>query len=94
MSPLNVQKGQQYCCTGGDSTVWQVLTVNPDPSGIPHARLFNVARPYEFKTLTCSLLDDPQHYRLLSEATEAGVANQAIRDKLPRRRTPGLSPAA
>lgn len=94
MSSQKVQKGQQYCSTGGDSAVWQVLAVNPDPSGIPHARLFNVARPYEFKTLTCSLLDDPQHYRLLSEATEAGVANQAIRAKLPRRRTPGLIPAA
>ena len=55
MSSQNVRKGQQYCSTGGDSTVWQVLSVDPDPSGIPHARLFNVARPYEFKTLTCSL---------------------------------------
>jgi len=94
MSSQNVQKGQQYCSAGGDSTVWQILSVTPDPSGIPHARLFNVKRPYEFKTLACSLLDDPAHYRLLSEACEAGVANQAIRDKLPRRRTPGFSPAA
>ena len=60
MSSMNVQKGQQYCCAGGDSTVWQVLTVAADPSGIPHARLFNVERPYEFKTLTCSLLSLPR----------------------------------
>ena len=94
MTSQNVQKGQQYCCAGGDSTVWQVLSVDPDPSGIPHARLFNVALPYEFRTLACSLLDDHRHYRLLSEATGSGVANQAIRDKLPRRRAPNFSPAA
>lgn len=94
MSSVKVQKGQQYCCAGGDSTVWQVLTVSADPSGIPHARLFSVERPYEFKTLTCSLLEDPQHYRLLADATEAGVAIRAIQAKLPRRRTPGLRPVA
>lgn len=94
MTSSNVRTGQQYCCAEGDSTVWQVLAVNPDPSGIPHARLCNVVQPYEFKTLTCSVLDDPRHYRLLADQSEAGVATQTIRDKLPRRRTPRLSPAA
>ena len=94
MSSLQVQKGQQFCCTGGDSTVWQVLAVSPDPSGIPHARLCNAVRPYEFKTLTCSLLDDPRYYRLLSDNSDAGVAPESIRAKLPRRRTPGLRPVA
>ncbi len=94
MSSSNVRKGQQYCCVDGDSTAWQVLAVSPDPSGIPHARLCNVERPYEFRTLTCSLLDDPRYYRLLSDDSDANVAPQTIRAKLPRRRTPRLSPAA
>lgn len=94
MSSSNVRMGQQYCCADGDSTVWQVLAVSPDPSGIPHARLCNVERPYEFKTLTCSLLDDPRYYRLLSDDSDDSVATEIIRAKLPRRRTPRLSPAA
>jgi hypothetical protein len=94
MSSSNVRKDQQFCCAAGDSTVWQVLAVSPDPSGIPHARLCNVERPYEFRTLTCSLLDDPRHYRLLSDVSDANLAPQTIRAKLPRRRTPRLSPAA
>ena len=94
MSSTNVRTGQQYCCADGDSTVWQVLAVSPDPSGIPHARLSNVERPYEYKTLTCSLLDDPRHYRLLSDEAGASQATENIRAKLPRRRTPRLSPAA
>ncbi len=94
MSSLNVRKSQQYCCADGDFTVWQVLAVSPDPSGIPHARLCDVKRPYEYKTLTCSLLEDPRYYRLLSDDSDASVATQNIRAKLPRRRTPRLSPAA
>jgi hypothetical protein len=94
MSSSNVRKDQQFCCADGGSTVWQVLAVSPDPSGIPHARLCNVKRPYEFRTLTCSLLDDPRYYRLLSDDSDAKLAPQTIRAKLPRRRTPRLSPAA
>lgn len=94
MSSAEVRPGQQYCAAGGDSTVWQVLAVSPDPSGIRHARLCNVERPYEFKTLTCSVLADPLFYRLLADDSEAGVAIRAIRARLPQRRTRGLSPAA
>ena len=90
----NVRTGQLYCATAGDSSVWQVLAVSPDPSGIPHARLCNVERPYEFKTLTCSLLDDHRHYRLLSDDSDSRVATQAIQVKLSRRRKSRLSPAA
>ena len=94
MSSSNVKVGQQYCCANGDSAVWQVLAVSLDPSGIPHARLCNVEQPYEFRTLTCSLIADPHHYRLLADESDAGAATQIIRAKLPRRRTPRLSPAA
>ncbi len=88
MSPENVQIGQQYYCVGGDSTVWQVLAVFADPSGIAHARLGNVARPYELKTLTCSLLGDPVRFCLLSESPKEGVAAGTVRIKLPRRPRP------
>ena len=94
MSSTTVRKGQQYSCADGDSTVWSVLAVSPDPSGIPHARLCNVERPYEFKTLTCSLLADPRHYRLLSEETDVDLTARSIRARLPRRRSPKLNPAA
>jgi len=94
MSSSNVKTGQHYCCADGDSTVWQVLTVSPDPSGIPHARLCNVEQPYEFKTLTCSLVADPRYYRLLTDDPNAGATPHSIRAKLPRQRTPRLSPAA
>ena len=89
-----VRKGQHYCGANGDMTVWRVLAVAPDPSGIPHARLCQVAQPYEFKTLTCSLISDPRHFRLVSEEDDTGTALDCISDKLPRRRTPDLSPAA
>jgi hypothetical protein len=94
MPITQVRKGQQYCSAGGDSIVWQVLAVTPDPNGIRHAQLCNVERPYEFKTLTCSMLDDPRFYRLLADDSEAGVATRAIRARLPRRKARGLSPAA
>ena len=94
MTSTDVRSGQQYCSAAGDSTVWQVLSVFPDPNGIPHAQLCNVERPYEFKTLTCSLLVDPFSYRLLADDSEAGAATRAIRGRLARRRVRGLSPAA
>ena len=94
MSSSTVRKGQQYCCTDGDTSVWQVFVVSTDPSGILHARLYDVERPYELKTLTCSLLEDPRRYRLLSDGSGSGVATQAIHAKLPRRRAPRLSSAA
>ena len=57
MSSVNVQKGQQYCCAGGDSTVWQVLSVSTDPSGIPHARLCNVEQPAAFNGALLEFLE-------------------------------------
>lgn len=88
MSPENVHIGQQYYCVGGDSSVWQVLAVFAAPSGIAHARLGNVAQPYELKTLTCTLLSDPVRYCLLSESPKDGAATNAIKVKLPRRTRP------
>ncbi len=80
MSSPNVRKGQLYCCADRASTVWQVLEVSSDPTGILHARLCNAEHPYEFKTLSCSLLDDPRCYCLVSDESDAGVVSS------PRRR--------
>ncbi len=60
MPSSNVRKGQQYSCTDRNFTVWQVLAVSSDLNGILHAQLCKVELPYEFKTLCCSLLDDPR----------------------------------
>ena len=94
MSASEVRIGQQYCAAGGDSTVWQVIALSPDPNGIVHARLCNVERPNEFRTLTCSVLLDPLNHRLLADDSEPGAAIREIRKKLPRRRARRLSPAA
>ena len=75
MPSSNVRKGQQYCCTDRNSTVWQVLAVSSDPNGILHAQLCKVERPYELKTLCCSLLDNPRCYCLLSDDSDAGVGS-------------------
>lgn len=76
-----VKKGQQYCRVDGTATVWQVCEIFGDPSGIRHARLFNVERPRELKTLTCSVLSDTSRYRLLSESPAAGAAISALRGR-------------
>ena len=75
MPSSNVRNGQQYRCTDRNSTVWQVLAVYSDPNGILHAQLCKVERPYEIKTLCCSLLDDPRCYCLLSDDSDAGVGS-------------------
>ena len=74
MATPEVKKGQQYYLVGGPSTVWQVRSVYGDPSGIQHAQLVNVERPYEAKTLTCSILADSNFYRLLTDDPREGAA--------------------
>jgi hypothetical protein len=81
MSSSNVRKGQLLCCADRASTVWQVLEVSSDPIGILHAQLCKVERPYELKTLCCSLLDDPRCYCLVSDESDAGVASSPRRPK-------------
>lgn len=71
-----VREGQQYCLVNGGGAVWQVRQVYGDPSGIQHARLFNVVDPSQVKTLTCNVLVDPDFYRLLSDYPAAGAARR------------------
>jgi hypothetical protein len=63
----DVKPGQQFYRVGGSSSVWEVRGIYGDRSGIRHAQMFNVDRPRELKTLTCSVLCDPSRYGLLSE---------------------------
>lgn len=79
MQLQEVRKGQQYYRVDGATTVWQVRAIFGDPSGIRHARLFNVERPKELKTLTCSVLRDASRYRLLSDDPVAGAASRSPR---------------
>ena len=77
MTRNEVKVGQQYHRVGGTPSVWQVATTFGDPSGIVHARLFNVERPSELKTLTCSVLRDSRSYRLLAERPAAAIMDAA-----------------
>ena len=79
MQLQDVRKGQQYYRVDGATTVWQVRAIFGDPSGIRHARLFNVEQPYELKTLTCSVLRDASRYRLLANDPAAGAASSSLR---------------
>ena len=81
MQASDVKTGQQFYRVEGSSSVWEVRGVSGDRSGIRHAQLFNVERPRELKTLTCSVLCDPSRYGLLSEGPVSGAAAE-----LPRRR--------
>lgn len=77
MSLQAVRQGQQYYPVNGPPTIWQVRAVFGDPSGIFHARLFDVERPCELKTLTCLVLRDTSRYCLLAENPKEGAATGA-----------------
>jgi hypothetical protein len=79
MPSHEVKKGQQYYRVDGSPTVWQVRGVFGDPSAIRHAQLFNVERPYEVKTLSCSILLDSNYYRLLTDDPRKGAAVSTFR---------------
>ena len=93
-SAPDVLPGQQYHATDGTSTVWQVVEVIGDPSGIRHARMINVAQPLELRTLTCCVLTDPDFYHLLSDGPEHGAAIGQRQAKVARRRPFWLRRAA
>ena len=77
MQRMDVRAGQQYYSVEGTAKVWEVQTIFGDPSGVRHARLFNVAEPYETRTFTCSVLNDQRQFRLLSEDPAHGAATRA-----------------
>ncbi len=75
MQTQQIRAGQQYYAVDGAAKVWQVQEIFGDPSGLRHARLFNVAAPYELRTFTCAVLNDSRRFRLLSEDPDHGAAS-------------------
>ncbi len=72
-----IKAGQQYYRIDGANTIWQVVSIFGDANGRHHARLFNVAEPYDMRTYTCEVLRDGRCFRLLSEDPDHGAAIQA-----------------
>lgn len=71
MSKKRVQVGQVYQSVG--STVgrsWRVKAT-VDLFGIPHARVVSTEDEGDVKTLSCLVLTDPDHYRLVDAAPAA-----------------------
>lgn len=75
MHTQQIRAGQQYYSVDGAAKVWQVQEIFGDPSGVRHARLFNVAAPTEMRTFTCAVLNDSRRFRLLSEDPAHGAAS-------------------
>ena len=75
MDTQRIRAGQQYYSVDGAAKVWQVQEIFGDPSGVRHARLFNVAAPTEIRTYTCNVLSDSRRFRLLSEDPDHGAAS-------------------
>lgn len=71
-----IKAGQQYYRVDGAGTVWQVEAIFGDANGRHHARLFNVAAPYDLRTYTCDVLRDDRCFRLLSDDPAHGAAIQ------------------
>ncbi len=74
MSKKHVQIGQVFQPVGGGKgRAWRVMgTVNL--LGIPHARIVSTEDEGVSKTLSCSVLIDTDHYRLIAAAPVDGMA--------------------
>jgi hypothetical protein len=65
MAKKRVQVGQVYQSVGSASgRNWRV-TATVDVFGIPHARVVCTEDEGDMKTLSCLILADPTHYRLI-----------------------------
>ncbi|MBP2297828.1 hypothetical protein [Azospirillum picis] len=74
MSKKRVQIGQVFQSVGSvGGRGWRV-TATVDLLGIPHARVVCTDDDGVFKTLSCSVLADPSHYRLIAAAPADGMA--------------------
>ncbi|SMH58772.1 hypothetical protein [Azospirillum agricola] len=74
MSKKHVQIGQVFQPVGaGKGRAWRVMgTVNL--LGIPHARIVSTEDEGVSKTLSCSVLVDTDHYRLIATTPMDGMA--------------------
>lgn len=71
MAKKRVQVGQVYQSVGTVSgRNWRVIAT-VDVYGIPHARVVSTEDEGDMKTLSCLILTDPSHYRLILSETAA-----------------------
>lgn len=74
MSKKHVQIGQVFQPVGAASgRGWRVMAT-VDLLGIPHARIVSTEDNRVSKTLSCSVLADSSHYRLIEAAPAGGIA--------------------
>lgn len=57
-----VQLGDRFVTAKTFRGAWEVEHVFNDPSGIPHARLFNVNSPRDKRTVALSILAEGREY--------------------------------
>ncbi len=71
MSKKRVEIGQVYQTVGSSvGRTWRVKAT-VDLFGIPHARIVSTEDLGDTKTLSCTVLTDPDHYKLVSAASAA-----------------------
>ncbi|MDX1711795.1 MAG: hypothetical protein R3316_11735 [Rhodovibrionaceae bacterium] len=67
---MDVQPGQRYLSLASNHTqpaVWEVVRLYRHDPGILHAALARDGRRNDLKTLSCAVLTDASHFRLLKE---------------------------
>ena len=65
--PITVEKGQRYIQVlhkGTQMVTWEVESILLDGT---HAPLFKVSDRYDFKTLSCSMLDGKHDFSLTNQ---------------------------
>ena len=69
---LEVKEGQRYAqrlSVQHSANIWKVGAILAIDPSIPHARLINVADPYQTKTISCNALRDSTYFELVAETT-------------------------
>ncbi|WP_042442910.1 hypothetical protein [Azospirillum sp. B510] len=74
MSKKHVQIGQVFQAIGSAGGRGWRVTATVNLLGIPHARVVCTEDDGVFKTLSCSVLADTSHYRLIASAPADGMA--------------------
>ena len=67
MADTRVQVGQRFRTRGQyDVRIWQVEALFEDSDSLPHARLCEVDRTNEYRTLACEVLLDEERFSFVS----------------------------
>lgn len=74
MSKKSVQIGQVFQSVGpGNHRSWRVREILI-LLGLPHARIVSTEDEGDMKTLSCLILNDPDHYRLIDSPPHSAAA--------------------